>query len=224
VKTGNIFHTLTSIATALGRNAIPPGLYLFGGGSAVTAMILYFLETLLGVILATAYVLLRAPAEDPGYQAIDSASFATATESHGQVTWNRRTSSRKTLLLAFLVLAFGFGVLPGIFPAFVWAIVQPPPIPISAVVSGLAGIASFQIIKFVADFFVVGKLTPQGADSFLQQSRGRIATMFLSIFVGLIIAMVFKVEWFVIPFAALKTTHDVGVCLFDKPVHTLASQ
>jgi hypothetical protein len=224
VRTDSILHTLTSVATALGRNAIPLGLFMFGGNSAEAAMVLYFLETLMGVILATVYVLLRAPAQDPGYQAIAAATFATATESHGQLTWHRRTSSRKTLLLAFLVFSFGFGVLPGVFPVFVWTVVQGAPISASVIVTGFAGIAVFQIIGFVADFFAVGKSAPRGADSFLQRSRGRTATMFLSIFVGLFIAMVFKVEWFVIPFAVLKTTHNVGVCLFDKSVQTQAQQ
>jgi hypothetical protein len=220
VTTAANFRRLGSVAAALGRNAIPPGLFLFGGSTAETTMILYFLETVVGVILASAYVLLRAPAEDPGYQAIASASFATATESNGQVAWSPRRSSRKTMLLGFLVFAVGFGVLPGIFPAFVWAVVHPAPISSSAVVTGFAGIAIFQFVSFVADFFVVGALTPKGADLLLQRSRGRIATMFLSIFAGLIVAMVFKVEWFVIPFAGLKTIHEVGVCLGDKPVET----
>ena len=45
------------------------GAFLFGGYSAETALVIYFLETILGIFLAAAFVLLRAPADHAGYTA-----------------------------------------------------------------------------------------------------------------------------------------------------------
>lgn len=180
-------------------------------------MALYFLETLVAVILATIYVILRAPAEDPGYASI--AASRTQIISKGHVSTRYETGSRKSLIQGFLIFSIGFAVVPGIFIAF-WGFALHVDIPSSAIAFGLAGIAVFQIISFIVDFFVLGVLTPASASFFLKQSMGRVALIYLSVFAGMILALLFKIEWFIYPFAILKTVTDITALFQKNPAQT----
>ncbi len=62
-----ILQLIISLAATLGINAIPAGIVLLGGNSAWTAMVLYFLENIVSILLAAARVLILASAQDAGY-------------------------------------------------------------------------------------------------------------------------------------------------------------
>jgi hypothetical protein len=201
-------HTLLSAATSLGINAIPVGVVFAWGRSMQTGMVLYFLETLVSIFLTIAFVLLRAPAEDPGYAAV--ASSRTVVVTNGRTVGRTQAGNRRSLIEGFLIFSVGFGVIPGFFLAFWMFVVAHVNLAWSAVASGLAGIAVFQLINLIGDFLMFRRLTPEGAGSLINQSMGRVAIIYISVFVGLIVAMVFSIDWFILPFAVLKTLADMS--------------
>jgi hypothetical protein len=206
---------LLGAATSLGVNAIPVGVVLGWGRSLPTGMVLYFLETLLSILLTTAFVLRRAPAEDPGSAAI--ASSRTVVVTNGRTVGRTQAGNRRSLIEGFLIFSVGFGVIPGFFLAFWMFVVARVSLDWSAVASGLGGIAVFQLVNLVGDFIMFRTLTPAGANSVINQSMSRVAIIYISVFAGLIIAMVFSISWFILPFAVLKTVADMSF-LFRRNV------
>ena len=79
----------------------------------------------------------------------------------------------------------------------------------ATIVSGITGIAAFQIGSFISGFFTMGELTPESASNFLNQNMGRSALIYFSVFAGMLLAA-FARNWFLIPFAILKTIADVS--------------
>ena len=207
MEDNTIIQKIISFITALGRNAIPIGVVMFGGSSVQTAMTLYFLETLVAIILAAIFVRLRAPAEDPGYASISSTHSKII--SNGHVSYRYQTGSRRTLIQNFLLVSLAFSIIPGIFMVFFVFLILHADVSYATITSGLAGIAAFQVVNFITEFFVFGVLTPESASNFLNQSMGRSALIYFSVFAGMILA-VFARSWFLIPFAALKTIADVS--------------
>lgn len=204
----NIAQTLVSAATLLGVNAIPAGVVLAWGKSTQTGMVLYFLETVLSIMFTVAFVLLRAPAEDAGYAAI--ASTRTTQVTNGRTVNRYQAGNRRSLIEGFLLFSFGFGVIPAIFLGFWIFVVAHVDLAWSAVGSALSGIFAIQLINLVVDLIVFPKVTPDGASSIINQSMGRVAVIYVSVFAGLIIAMLFSVGWFILPFAILKTLADLS--------------
>jgi hypothetical protein len=200
--------TLLGAATALGINAIPVGVVVGWRQSLPTGMVLYFLEMILSVLLTTAFVLLRAPAEDPGYAAV--ASSRTTVTTNGRTVSRSQSGNRRSLIEGFLIFSAGFGVIPAFFLGFWMFVVAHVDLAWSAVASGLLGIAAFQTVNFIGDFVMYGDLTPEAASSLINQSLGRVVIIYISVFVGLIIAMIFSVGWFIWPFALLKTVADMA--------------
>jgi uncharacterized membrane protein (DUF485 family) len=213
MKNSLIIQRVFSFITALGRNAIPLGVVLFGGNSAQSAMVLYFLETLVAIILAAIYVRLRASAEDPGYAGISSTRSQIIT--NGRVSYRSQTGNRKTLIQNFLIFSLGFSLIPGIFMIVFVSLILHADISSATITSGMAGIASFQILNFIAEFFTLGALTPESASNFLTQSMGRSAVIYISVFAGMILAA-FVQSWFLVPFAVFKTILDVSYAFQRK--------
>jgi len=205
MQTNKVIRVTIATVSALGGNAIPLGLVLFGGNSTATAFTLYFLETLLAVFLTALYIYLRAPTQDPAYEGI--ASSATTIITNRRVTRRYERGSRKTLLDGYLLFSLAFTLAPGAFLALM-VFGQKLEVSSAAIQTGMVGIAIFQLIKFVSDFFTVGQLSPQAASDYLNGSMGRVAIIYLSIFIGTFLALLISAEWFVYPFAALKISAD----------------
>lgn len=190
----------------LGRNSIPLGVFWFGG-SAETAMILYFLEMIIAILLAALIVRLRAPAEDPGYHSI--ASMQLRSKINGQVMQTFQPGNRRRLLEGFAIFSLAFGVAPGLFIGiFLFGILKAD-ISLTVVLSGLGGIVFFQLVHFFMSLFRQHEMTPEDAANIIHASMGRSAVIFLSCFAGVFLAA-FVTDWFIVPFAVLKTITDVG--------------
>lgn len=212
MKPASLLQKIITTFTTLGRNSIPLGAFWFGGNSAETAMVLYFLETIIAILLAAWIVRLRAPAEDPGYQTL--VSTQTEVKVNGRVTRTFQPGNRRRLLEGFLIFSLAFGVAPGIFLAiFLFGILKAE-ISLAVILSGLGGILVFQLIHFFMDLFRQREMSPEGANAIITASMGRSAIVFLSCFAGVFLAA-FVNNWFVIPFAILKTVTDIG-SLFKK--------
>lgn len=202
---------IVSLAATLGINAIPAGIVLLGGNSAATAMVLYFLENLVSIILAAARIRILAPADDEAY-----ASLAYDTV---KVTVNgvprpekKLLRNRRVLITDYLFMSIVFSLAVGVFLFLFVFVVGHTNVPGSVILAGMEGIIAFQLLHFVADLFLLGPLTPPQAEVLLKQSMGRVALIFLAVFIGIFLAAV-NINWFVIPFVALKTITDLAVAI-----------
>ncbi len=202
----NFLHTLVAAASAVGINAIPVAAVLAWGRSLQTGMVLYFLETLVGTVLTVVFVLLRAPAEDPGYASI--ASGTTTSTVNGHTTYHHQSGSRRSLLEGYLIFSVGFAVVPSVFFLFWMFVVAHAGIDAAAITSGLAGMAAFQALNFIAELVACRVLTPAGANAVINQSMGRVALIYVSVFAGMAVALLFAAAWFIVPFSILKTLAD----------------
>ena len=207
-KSKAILQTAVSIVTALGANTIPAGIVFLDGQAAETAMLLYFLENILAVILAAVCVRLLAPAQDEGY--------ASAVPDHTEIRVNGRLTfrgntlrDRTTLLRDYLVISSGLSLGSGVFLVCFLFLILRADIPKSAILSGFTGIAGFQLLNFVANLLWLRPLSAQRATFLLQQSLGRVALLYLAVGVGFVLAL-FVERWFVLPFAVLKTIVDLA--------------
>jgi hypothetical protein len=210
MKPNFILQKIIPLTSAPGRNSIPLGTFFFAGSSAETALVLYFLETLIAIALTTVTILQRAPAEHSGYRSI--ASTHTETKINGQVTRQFHPGNRRSLLQGFLIFSLGFSIVPGIMMAVFLFGVLGADISAQVVLYGIGGIALFQLIHFGVDIYRNPKLSPAEANVALNTSMGRSAILFLSCFAGMILAA-FVTDWFIVPFAVLKTVTDVGSVL-----------
>ena len=198
---------LISLGSALGRNAIPMGAFLFDGNSAETALVIYFLETIFAIILAAIFVRLRAPAEDSGYANISSTK--TEIRINNNVVRRHQAGNRRSMIQSSLLFSIAFSLVPGIFIGVFLFGIQRVEISTSVVATAIAGIAAFQIISFMVDLYSVDSLTPERANASIEHSMGRSAILFLSCFIGIFLAA-FVTDWFILPFAFLKTVTEVG--------------
>lgn len=210
LKFTSLLQRIIPLTSALGRNSIPLGAFLFGGDSAETALVLYFLETIIAIILTTVTIRLRAPAEHSGYHSL--ASTYTETRINGQIVRRHQVGNRRSLLEGFLIFSLAFAVVPGVMMALFLFGVLRADISANTILLGIAGIAVFQLIHFSVDIHRKPKLSPAQANDVLQHSMGRSAILFLSCFAGMLLAG-FVTNWFIIPFAVLKTVMDVGSVL-----------
>jgi hypothetical protein len=207
MKNIRFVQTTISIVTSVGINAIPAGIVLALGKSLATSMVLYYLETLTAALLTVIFLLLRAPAGDPGYTEIVAVRPdvpASRTPVRG-----RQPGNRAEMIRLFLIVSFGFGVIPGVF--FIsWMVYARANLSYSAVASGISGMIVFQLLNFIAELLQFGALTPAAASSLIDQNVRRIFLIYFSVFGGMLLAIFFAINWFVIPFAILKTLADIA--------------
>jgi len=209
-----IFQKIVTLGAALGRNFIPLGAVWLAGNTSETGMILYLLETFLAVLLAALYVRFRAPAHDPAYQTVASSKMRIV--SNGRVSTRYDSGSRRSLLQGFLIFSAGFGLIPALF-FVLWLFLLRTDISIPSILVGLGGIAFFQLVNFIADFFLLGALTPEDAGNYLNQRMGRVALVYTAVFIGLLLGLLFSIEWFIYPFAVLKIIQEIAFIFQRQP-------
>jgi hypothetical protein len=200
--------------TALGINAIPAGVVLVGGSSAETAMLLYFFENILAILFTAARVHILAPAHDEAYTA--TASEYTRRKVKGRIVFRGRTTrGRGALLTGYLLFSLGFSIATGVFLFLFLFLILAVNISRTVITSAMAGIAAFQLFHFVTDLCLVGRLSPRQAEMLLDQSMGRVALLYLAVGVGVFLTLLVE-QWFVLPFALLKTIVDLA-----RPIQAL---
>lgn len=182
-----LLNAITNILTGLGVNIVPAAA-VFVTGTAEAAMLIYFLENLMVVLLATTLVWIKAPARDES---------------------SRAHRTRKSLLQTYLMVALGFTLVNGVFIAAILFLFSGVTIPRSVILWGIAFAAFFQLVAFLADLVWMDPLTLDMAGTVLEKSLGRVFLLHLAVFIGVIVAAFFR-QWFVVPFIVLKTIVDVG--------------
>jgi cytochrome c biogenesis protein CcdA len=183
----SVLNAITSLLAGLGVNIVPAAA-AFLSGSAEAAMIIYFLENLIVITLATALVRIKAPARD-------------------ETARDHRT--RKSLLQTYLMVALGFTLVNGVFIATILFLFSGADVPRDLILWGIALAAVFQLASFTGDVWQMEPLTLDAAGTVLEKSLGRVFLLHLGVFIGVIIAAFFR-QWFVVPFIVLKTIVDVG--------------
>ncbi len=206
-----ILRAITSFVARLGINAIPPSLVLFGGSSLETAMVLYFIENIAGIIFSTARVLILAPAQDLAYASLGLAFSQVKVYVNDRLVEQKgNPASLRTVIQNYLITALAFTAGTGVFLFFFVFLILKANVSSSIILIGMEGMIAFQGFYFVADLFLLGRLTPERAVALLQASWGRIGLLYLAVFIGVFLAAAVD-RWFVLPFAILKTIADLAV-------------
>lgn len=183
----SIIGFIISLISVLGINFIPLEMWLYRDFSSENTMLLYALENVAAIFLAVIFVFLFAPKREQA----------------------KKLLTRKEVLQNYLVAAVSLSVGSGIFLcAFIFLILKTE-IAAAAIISGLMWIFGFQILEFIADFIMLRPLSLVKTEVFLNRSLGRIALLFLCVFLGIFLAL-FVDKWFVVPFIILKTLVDIG--------------
>jgi len=207
LKISALFKWSISLITTLGQNAIPIGMFFLRGGSVESALLLYFLETILAILLGAAFVLMRAPAEDPAYAEMVSSRSQVVV--NGRVSYHNQPLNRRTMIQNFLLIALAFSLIPGVFIIAFLSLVLHSEISVMGILFSMAGIFLFQLVNFIKEYIFLGELTPDSANEILTQIMSRSFLIYLSVFAGMILAA-FVQSWFILPFAALKTLADLS--------------
>jgi hypothetical protein len=184
-------------------------MWLYHDFSGEMTMIVYALENVLAIVLAVVFVLLFAPRRDEKIK-LNSDKMQT------------RRELLQTYVLFGGFLSFVSGL---IMMLFIFGILKTE-IAFSAVTMAVIWIFGFQILEFIGDFIMLRPLALRRAEGFLTRSLGRIALLFLCVFLGLVIAFLVE-KWFVLPFIILKTIVDIGEQIqiftgFGKPDEELS--
>ena len=178
---------IISVVSVLGINFIPLEMLLYKDYSSETTMVVYALENVLAIFLATFFILLFAPPSDRTAQ----------------------IRTRNELLEVYLLSSLGLSVVSGIFlSVFIFGIMRAD-VTFPAVAVALAWISGFLVLEFTGDFIMLRPLSLAQADNFLTRSVRRVFLLFLGVFLGVILAA-FGNKWFVAPFIVLKTLADIA--------------
>ena len=208
MKSKAALQAIPSALAALGINTIPAGIVLVGGESAETAMVLYFLENILLILFTAARVRILAPAHDEAYNSAAPPDY-TRIEVNGRVVSQRRTPRNRGMLLkGYLTFSLSFSLGAGVFLSLFLFMILGANVSSTAIISGIAGIAAFQLFHFITDLFLLGRLSPRRAERLLEHSMGRVALLYLAVGVGAFLTLIVE-RWFVLPFAILKTVVDL---------------
>jgi hypothetical protein len=176
-----------SLVSVAGVNFIPLEMWLYRDFSSGQTMFLYLMENLMAVPLAVLFVLLFAPKND--------------------VVKKPRT--RKEIISAYLVIALTFSLGGAIFMTFFLIGILKAPLNLHLVWNAAMWIGFFLAIEFCADSLMLRPLSLWKAELFLSRRLGNVFLLFLSVFIGIFLAL-FVESWFVVPFVILKTLADIG--------------
>jgi Family of unknown function (DUF6498) len=196
---------LISLVSVLGINFIPLEMWLYRDFSSESAMLFYAIENVIAIIFAVFFVFLFAPnqEENPDYHRREE-----ILKEHPAFPIIK-VRQKKEILQGYLVFSLGFSAAGGIFlSAFVFLILKAE-IQFISIMTAVWWIIGFQILELFGDFLMLRPLTLAQTEAFLKRSMGRVALLFLSIFLGVFLAL-FVDRWFVVPFIALKTMVDIG--------------
>lgn len=178
----------TSTLSALGATFVPMGGYLLWEWSPVTVMVLYLLETLVGIPLTVVRVRLLT-----GGRPISSGS---------ELLGNQHP------LQGYLVVSLGMSLACAVFMGFFLFALPAASLDTSAIKAGMQVILFFQCVGFVADLVWMRGQGAAQVDDVLTASLGRVALLYFAVFIGVFLAAA-AIEWFLWPFIVLKTITDL---------------
>jgi hypothetical protein len=200
----SILQLLTSLVAHLGVNAIPAGLFWWGGTSAATTLVLYILETPLAVLLGALRVRILAPGNDNAYLGLEARPLAASA--------SLRTPfrNRRELMVYYVAVSLGLCLIFGLWIAWLLFLLHMP-LTGSAIASAMSGIIAFQLFSFVADLILMGRITAAQAEAILLHNMRRAGLIALAGVLGFIVANInpADITWFVTPFVVMRTGGDM---------------
>jgi hypothetical protein len=183
----SIIGFIISVISVLGINFVPLEMLLYKDYSSETTMVVYALENVLAIFLATVFILLFAPPSDP----------------------KGKIKTRKELLQVYLISTVSLTLGSGIFLSiFIFGIFRAD-VTFRAVAEAMIWISGFLALEFIGDFIMLRPLSLARADDFLTRSVRRVFLLFLGVFLGIFLAA-FVSSGFVAPFIILKTLADIA--------------
>lgn len=177
-----------STLSALGATFVPMGGYLLWDWSSTTVMVLYLLETLVGIPLTVVRVRLLT-----GGRPISSGSHLLGSQHP---------------LQGYLVVSLGMSLVCALFMGFFLFALPAASLDAGAIKAGMQVILFFQCLGFVADLLWMRGQGAEQVDNVLTASLGRVALLYFAVFIGVFLAAV-AIEWFLWPFIVLKTIADL---------------
>jgi hypothetical protein len=193
-----------SLVSVLGINFIPLEMWLYGDFSGQSAMIFYALETILAVTMSAAFVFLLAPREEPN----PDFGRTDRDDVRKSAFPNKKIRRKSDILQVYLVFSFGFSISATvIMTAFIFLVLKAPIQP-DTIINALMWIVGFQVFELVGGVLMLRPLTLAESEALLKRSMGKVAVLFLSVFLGFFLAGAVN-EWFVVPFIGLKTLVDI---------------
>lgn len=187
-----------STLSALGVTFVPAGGFLLWGWSPATVMVLYLLETLVGVLLTAARVKWLAPKDTiPGA---------------GSLLGDQHP------LQGYLIISLGLSLACAVFMTMFLFALPRASLDTGAIKTGMQAILLFQCVGFVADLVWLRRWGANQVDNLLTASLGRVALLYFAVFSGVILAAA-ALNWFLWPFVVLKTVADL-----EQPLKVLRSR
>jgi hypothetical protein len=172
---------LRRLLTALGINAVPAAGWFLGDWTAGTTLVLYWLETLLGILLVAGRILLHRRVRPSNGHWNYQAPQTGAPQAKGGSTY----------LSAFFVPGLGFTFAHGIFLAVLLGMMFEKNLTPEARISsehllvGLSGIAFFQIADFGFDLIWLKDRPFAWLERLGQQTLGRVFVIHFTIIGGM---------------------------------------
>lgn len=160
---------------------------LYKNYSSETTMVVYAIENVLAIFLATVFILL----------------FAPRRARTGEIR------TRKELLQMYLISTICMTIGSGIVLSFFIFWIIRADVTFSAVAEAMIWISGFLVLEFIGDFIMLRPLSLAQADAFLTRSVRRVFLLFLCVFLGIFLAA-FVSRGFVMPFIILKTLADIA--------------
>lgn len=214
----SVLGTITKVLSALGLNAVPAvGFFGLGWGWENT-MLLYLLETMIGILLVVLRIRLLAPGQEevigatlakPLAQVSTGKRSATKVIRYAWPTPDGVRYDRNEMLKSYLLVTLGLSGATAIFMLVFLFLVMRIQVDMAALQAGLVGIFTFQLLSLLGDVVWLRVLSLVQAEKLLEQSLGRVALLYLAVFAG-ICAAPFHTYGFLLPFMGLKTMVDVG--------------
>ncbi len=150
--------TITTILSAVGINVVPAAGFFGLGWGWSTTMLLYLLETLVGILLVALRIRLLAPAQEevtgmslPGHGVVTRPKPGQKVQRYVWPTANGVLYDRTEMLKSYLVIAVSLSVGAGLFIATFLFLLMRVSLEGVALRSGLAGILTFQLIGLLSD-------------------------------------------------------------------------
>lgn len=193
-----------SLISLLGINFIPVEMFIYRDFSGESAMLFYAMENIVAVGFAVIFVLAVAPEAELAHANGNDKLVNSQAPSEVMVSREKRKIVRD-----YLRFSVGFTASSLIFlTAFIFLVLKTQ-IQVDLLKTALAWILGFQLLNVFGTLLTVRPLTLRRAEIYLKQSMGRVALLFISVFIGMFLA-IFVDRWFIVPFILLKTLADIG--------------
>jgi len=188
---------------------VPIAGFAIGGWNSATALVVYWVENVIGSLLIALRILLHQRlTHKQGHYRVQLNTTTTTRNGKARSVSYRKANT--TFLVEFLVTSILFTAAHGLFLGILLGVMQAP-IDSNAVLGGVGLVAAFQLISFVIDVMSIKTRPFAWIKQVSQFALGRVVLVHLAIIAGVFLAVFLSNNAaFVVPFAALKLLSDLS--------------